>query len=87
MTVGSSGTLYAEYGSTSQLIRTAVTFGWRIRRCCFAVEIRASIFNVPLAAIQVDESGFPALLKVRYALTDVASTLILPPLLSIGDEL
>ena len=36
---------------------------------------------------KVDESGFPALLKVRCALPDVASTLILPPLPSIGDEL
>jgi len=45
------------------------------------------IFNVPFAAIQVDECGFPTLLKVRCALTDVASTLILPPLSSIGDEL
>jgi len=61
----------------------------RIRHCYiyFGVEIRASIFNVPLAALQVDESGFSALIKVRCVLTVVASTLILTPVSSTGDDL
>ena len=53
VTVGSSGTLYARYGSTSQLIRTTVTFGaeygptvtFGVRiglRCC--IGLRSSTF-------------------------------------------
>jgi len=43
VTVGSSGTLHARYGSTSQLIRTTVTFGVRIGlRCC--IGLRSSTF-------------------------------------------